>query len=81
VIQAVSAIHKASQQPLSAVKETIKQQRLQEKKTAAINDWVKNLQKDFCAGKIGYQTGYEPVTDPCVAVTTSVSTQSSATTP
>jgi parvulin-like peptidyl-prolyl isomerase len=80
VIQAISPIRKASQQPLSAVKETIRQQRLQEKKTTAINDWVKSLQKDFCAGKIGYQTGYEPVTDPCVAVTTSVSTQS-ATTP
>jgi parvulin-like peptidyl-prolyl isomerase len=79
IIQPTSAIHAASVQPLSQVRETIRQQLLQQQKTSVMNKWVNDMKKDFCRGKIGYQDGFQPLTDPCVAATVSVSTAAGTT--
>jgi foldase protein PrsA len=79
VIQAISDVRQASTQPFSQVQNTIRQQLLQQKRSDVMNTWVADLKKDYCGGKIGYQTGYEPLTDPCVAATTSVSTETATT--
>jgi foldase protein PrsA len=59
IIQALGAIKAAKQTPLKDVKDSIKQQLLQTKKTDAMNKWVDGVKKEF-AKKIKYQAGYEP---------------------
>jgi foldase protein PrsA len=59
VIQAVSAIKASKQTPLKDVKQTIRQQLLQEKRQKAIADWSQDLNKEF-EDKISYQIGYAP---------------------
>jgi len=55
----------------------IKQQLLSEKKNTAVNDWSRDLQKDFCNGsEIKYQTGFKPSPDPCASLNTTTSTTS-----
>ena len=72
IIQALSAIKPAKQTPLASVKDSIRQQLLQSKKTKVMTDWVNKLKTDF-AKKIAYAAGYEPAA-------TSTSTTATATT-
>jgi len=60
IIQPLSAVKPAKQTPLKDVKEQIRQQLLQTKKTDAMTKWVDGVKKDF-AKKISYQTGYVPL--------------------
>ncbi|MHB8469887.1 MAG: peptidylprolyl isomerase [Gaiellaceae bacterium] len=59
IIQALSAVKPANQTPLSSVKDSIRQQLLQSKKTDTMTNWVDGVKKDF-AKKIAYAAGYEP---------------------
>jgi foldase protein PrsA len=68
IIQALGAVKAAKQTPLKDVKEQIRQQLLQTKKTDTMTKWVDQVKKDF-ANKISYQTGYAPL-----ATTTSATT-------
>jgi parvulin-like peptidyl-prolyl isomerase len=73
IIQALSAVKAAKQTPLKDVKESIRSQLLQTKKTDTINKWVEDVNKEY-AKKIGYQTGYTPLstaTTSTAATTTS----------
>lgn len=72
IIQALSAVKPAKQTPLKDVKDSIKQQLLQTKKTNAMNAWVDSMKKEF-SKKVRYQAGYEP--------TPTTTTGSSTTTP
>ena len=74
IIQAMSAVKKAKQTSLAQVKESIRQQLLQQKKNDAMSKWVDTTKKDFCKGKLAYGAGYKPLTDPCVALTSSTAT-------
>jgi parvulin-like peptidyl-prolyl isomerase len=69
IIQALSAVKGAKQTPLGDVKDSIKQQLLQTKKTDAMNKWVDSVKKDF-AKKISYQAGYAPASTSTTATTT-----------
>ena len=60
IIQALSAVKPATQQPLTAVKTSIQTTLLQTKKTTVINKWVDDVNKEY-AKKISYQTGYTPL--------------------
>jgi foldase protein PrsA len=57
IIEPISGVHAAHTTPFKDVKESIKQQLLQEKKTQAITKWVNGLKKKF---KPKYQVGYAP---------------------
>jgi foldase protein PrsA len=59
IIQALSAVKPASTQPLSAVKETIRQNLLSQKKTDLFQKWLDGVKKDY-AKSVRYQTGYVP---------------------
>ena len=80
IIQALSAVRPAKQTPFSQVKATIKTQLLQQKRNDEMTKWVNDTKKGFCDGKIGYQTGYAPTSDPCTTLTTSTATTTNATT-
>jgi parvulin-like peptidyl-prolyl isomerase len=70
IIQALSAVKPAKVTPLASVKESIRQQLLQSKKTTTMTDWVSQLKKDF-AKKTAYQVGFAPAaTTSTVATTT-----------
>lgn len=73
VIQALSDVKPATQQPLKDVQDSIRTQLLQTKKTDAINKWVDDVGKEY-ARKIAYATGYTPLT---TAVTTTAATTTS----
>ncbi len=73
IIQALSAIKPATQQPLKEVEAAIRTQLLQTKKTDAINKWVDGVTKEF-AKQIAYQTGYTPLAS---ATTTTAATTTS----
>jgi parvulin-like peptidyl-prolyl isomerase len=60
IIQALSAIKPAKLTPLKDVKDQIRQQLLQTKKTDTMTKWVDGVKKDF-AKQISYQTGYAPL--------------------
>jgi parvulin-like peptidyl-prolyl isomerase len=60
IIQPLSAVKPAKQTPLKDVKEQIRQQLLQTKKTDTMTKWVDGVKKDF-AKNISYQTGYAPL--------------------
>jgi peptidyl-prolyl cis-trans isomerase C len=68
IIQALSAVRPAKQTPLASVKESIRQQLLQTKKTNLMTQWVNQLKKDF-AKKISYAAGYEPTATATTATT------------
>ena len=72
IIQALSPVKPATQQPLSDVKAAISTQLLQTKKTTVINKWVDDVNKEY-AKKIAYQTGYTPA---ATATTTAPTTTS-----
>jgi parvulin-like peptidyl-prolyl isomerase len=73
IIQALSPVKPAKQTPLSSVKESIRQQLLQTKKTDTMTKWVDGVKKDF-ASKTRYAAGYEP------PATTAISTATATTT-
>ena len=75
IIQALSAVKPAKQTPLKDVKDSIKQQLLQTKKTDAMNAWVDAMKKDF-SKKVRYQAGYAPT----ATATTGSSTTTAPTT-
>ena len=63
VIQALTKIKPKSTQPLSQVRETIRQQLLQQKRSEAMTKWVEGVKKEF-EGKVAYATGFEPPVPP-----------------
>jgi foldase protein PrsA len=73
LIQALSEVKPATQQPLKDVKESIRTQLLQTKKTDVINKWVADVNKEY-AKKIAYATGYTPL---ATASTTTAATTTS----
>jgi parvulin-like peptidyl-prolyl isomerase len=79
IIQALSAVKPAKQTPLSQVKASIRQQLLQQKKNDLMTKWVNDTKKDFCSGRLSYQVGYKPASDPCATVTGTTSTTTATT--
>jgi foldase protein PrsA len=73
IIQALSAVKPATQQPLKDVKTSISSQLLQTKKTDVINKWVDDVNKEY-AKKIGYQTGYTPLSTASTTTTAPTTT-------
>jgi foldase protein PrsA len=79
IIQALSAVHPRKTTPEKQVKDSIKQQLIQQKKNEAMTNWVNGLTKDFCKGsKVKYQVGYKPTPDPCASVTSSTGATSTS---
>jgi parvulin-like peptidyl-prolyl isomerase len=70
IIQALGPVKSESKQPLSKVKEQIRQNLLQTKKTDTFQKWLDDLRKDY-EKKVSYQTGYVPDTTTTPTVTTS----------
>jgi parvulin-like peptidyl-prolyl isomerase len=68
IIQAQKDTTKSKTTPFPQVKETIRQQLVQQKRTAALQTWLAGLTKEF-DGKISYATGLAPP-----ATTTSTTT-------
>lgn len=65
IIEPLSEIKPAKQTPLKDVKESIRQQLLQQKRNQAMTDWVESVREEYCDGKLSYQTGFKPSPDPC----------------
>jgi foldase protein PrsA len=61
IIKALGPIKPAKTTPFKQVKESIRQQLLQQQRNDAMTKWVAKVKKDF-AGKINYATGYAPAT-------------------
>lgn len=59
VIEAVSDVRPAQVTPFKQVQDPIKAQLLQDKRNAAMTEWVQDLQKRY-EGKVSYATGFEP---------------------
>jgi parvulin-like peptidyl-prolyl isomerase len=59
IIQALSAVKPAKKTPFAQVKEAIRQQLLQQKKSEAMSKWADDLKKEY-ASKISYAAGYTP---------------------
>ena len=75
VIQALTPIKPAETKSEASVAAQIKSQLLQNKQKQAVNDWSKQLQKDYCKGsQISYQAGFTPSPDPCAAPAATTST-------
>jgi parvulin-like peptidyl-prolyl isomerase len=77
IIQALSPVKKASFVPFAKVSPQIKQQLASTKKNDVMTKWVTNVQKDYCNGKVKYGKDFQPLTDPCKALTTTTSTAAS----
>jgi len=73
IIQALGPVTAASKQPLAQVKEQIRQNLLQSKKTSAFQKWLDGVKKDF-AKKVSYQAGYVPAGTSTDTVTTAPTT-------
>jgi len=69
IIKALGPVKPAKTTAFSKVKNSIRQQLLQQKKNEAMSKWSEKLKKDF-DGKISYQTGYEPATTTAATTTT-----------
>ena len=74
VIEPTSGIKPAALTPESKVAATIRQTLEQSQKQTAVQDFATKLQKDYCSGKVKYQTGYQPSPDPCTVTTTNATT-------
>jgi foldase protein PrsA len=59
IIQPLSEVRPAKTTPLKDVKDSIRQQLLQNKRNEAMTKWVEKMRKDF-ADDISYQVGYAP---------------------
>ncbi|MFN2627677.1 MAG: peptidylprolyl isomerase [Gaiellaceae bacterium] len=79
IIQPLSAIRPAKQTPFAQVKASIQQQLAQTKKTDMMTKWVNDTKQNFCNGKLAYQAGYKPATDPCTTVSTTASAATATT--
>ena len=75
IIQALGPVKAESKQPLSQVKEQIRQNLLQTKKTDAFQKWLDDLRKDY-EKKVRYQVGYTPATTSTPTITTGPTTTS-----
>jgi foldase protein PrsA len=81
VIQAMAAIKPAGRTPEKQAADQIRQQLLQTKRNAAVNDWAKGLQKEYCKGSlVKYQAGFQPSPDPCTTSATTTATTTPTTT-
>jgi len=69
IIKALGPIKEAKTTPFSQVKESIRQQLLQQKKNDLMTKWVDKVKKDF-AGDIHYRVGYAPPATTSTAATT-----------
>lgn len=65
VIQALKPVKPRQTTPLKEVKEAIRQQLLEQRRSEAMTNWVEDVKKEFCAGKLEFQAGFSPVPDPC----------------
>jgi len=59
IIKALGPVKPPKTTPFSQVKESIRQQLLQQNKNNAMTKWVDKVKKDF-SGKVHYQAGYAP---------------------
>ena len=73
IIQALSAVKPQKQTPLKDVKDSIKQQLLQTKKTDTMTKWFNDVKKSFDKN-IAYQTGYAPPATTTTATTAPTTT-------
>jgi parvulin-like peptidyl-prolyl isomerase len=69
IIKALGPIKAAKQTPFAQVKESIRQQLLQQKRNDAMTKWVDKVKKDF-DGKVNYAAGYAPPTTASTATAT-----------
>jgi parvulin-like peptidyl-prolyl isomerase len=76
IIQPLGPVQKT---PLSQVKEQIRQQLLQQKRNDAWTKYIDDMSKSYCSGKIVYQVGYAPTSDPCQTLTASTATNTTTT--
>jgi peptidyl-prolyl cis-trans isomerase C len=66
IIQPLSNVKPRKTTPEKQVKDSIRQQLLQQEKNTAMTAWVNDLTKSYCKGdKVKYQVGYKPSPDPC----------------
>ena len=65
--------------PFAKVKEAIRQQLLQQKRTDALDKWLDDVKKEY-ASKTSYATGLAPATTSTSATTTSATTTPATTT-
>jgi parvulin-like peptidyl-prolyl isomerase len=71
VIKPLAAITPAKTTPEAKAEASIKKQLESQKQQQVAADWAKSMAKSYCSGgKISYQTGYAPATDPCVTLKT-----------
>ena len=68
IIKAVSTVKAERATPLATVKDTIRNQLLQEKKNKAITKWVEDVKKKW-EPKVVYAVGYQPATTETAATT------------
>jgi parvulin-like peptidyl-prolyl isomerase len=73
IIQALTDIKQPKTTPLASVKNTIKSQLLQQKKSDAMTKWLAQLKTDF-KGQVSYATGYAPAATTTTATTTPTTT-------
>jgi parvulin-like peptidyl-prolyl isomerase len=59
LIQPLAAVKGGSVTPFAQVKDQIRSQLLEERKTVAVNDWAKDIEEEY-AGKVTYAAGFEP---------------------
>jgi parvulin-like peptidyl-prolyl isomerase len=75
IIQAMTAVKPRTTTPENKVKESIRQQLVQQKKNEAMTNWVSGLTKDFCKDdKVKYAVGYKPNPDPCAQLNATTDT-------
>ena len=66
IIQPLSNIKPRKTTPEKQVRDSIRQQLLQQRKNEAMTAWVNDLTKSYCKdNKVKYQVGYKPNPDPC----------------
>jgi parvulin-like peptidyl-prolyl isomerase len=65
VIEAVKPAKPRQSTPLAQVRDSIRQQLLQQKQSDTMTKWVKDVTGEFCDGKLKFQTGFQPQPDPC----------------
>ncbi|HEX4519053.1 MAG TPA: peptidylprolyl isomerase [Gaiellaceae bacterium] len=71
VIKPIAPITPAKTTPEAKAESSIKTQLESQKQQTIAADWAKSMAKSYCSGgKITYQTGYAPATDPCVTLKT-----------
>ena len=66
VIQALEPVKKGTTTPFPQVKESIRQQLIQDKKNKEMESWVEDMRKDL-EGETAYQVGYKPTSSPNAA--------------